>query len=206
MQDRKPNNRFSLPLLAIAAGVILAAGGGAAWWAKHSLDRTNRTIAPKVPATEQTQPTTSEPIAQEKVEICWLDPQDNSIELVASTQAFQKSIRPQEALTAAFETLLAGPQSNSSYTTSIPEGTKLLGLNVDKQGVRVNLSREFVSGGGSASMEGRLAQVIYTATSTSSSDRVFISVEGKPLKTLGGEGLLVAQPMTRESFEANFQL
>lgn len=207
MQDRKQNKRFSLPLVAIAAGVILAAGGGAAWWAKHSLERTSKTAIPSLPSvTEQTKPIQPEPITQQRtIEVCWLNPQDNTIELVTSTLSFQKSVQPKRILETAFERLLAGPQ-NPDYTTGIPEGTKLLGLSLDKEGVRVNLSQEFVSGGGSASMTSRLAQVVYTATSSNRSDKVWISIEGKPLETLGGEGLLIGQPMTRETFDANFEL
>lgn len=186
MQDRKQNKRFSLPLVAIAAGVILAAGGGAAWWAKHSLERTSQTAIPTFPpVAEQTKPIQPEPITQEEtIEVWWLDPQDNSIELVTSTLNFQKSTQPKRILTVAFDRLLAGPE-NSNYTTSIPENTKLLGLSLDRKGVHVDLSREFVFGGGSASMTSRLAQVVYTATSFNRSDKVWISVEGEPLETLG---------------------
>ncbi|MBC6435773.1 spore germination protein, partial [Nostoc sp. HG1] len=36
--------------------------------------------------------------------------------------------------------------------------------------------------------------------------KVWIDVEGKPLEILGGEGLEIERPMTRQSFEENFSL
>ncbi|GAB4533523.1 MAG: hypothetical protein Tsb0014_19030 [Pleurocapsa sp.] len=206
MQDRK-KSYLSLPLVATVAGLILAAGGGAAWWAKHSLDRASQTSIPTpAPITKEESPSVPKPITEERsVEICWLNPTDNSIELVSSTMHFQKSVKPDRVLETAFERLLAGPK-DSRYTTTIPEGTKLLGLKVAEDGIHINFSRDFVSGGGSASMSSRLAQVIYTATSTSQGDRVWINVEGKPLENLGEEGIIVNQPMTRQDFKANFTL
>lgn len=207
MQDRN-QNRFSLPILAAITGAILAAGVGVAWWAKSNLQEPDRISRPHpAPIVESETPALPEPITQEKVvEVCWLNPTGDEIELVASTMTFKKSVKSERVLETAMKTLLAQPPQDSSYTTAIPKGTKLLGLKTEKDGVHLNLSQEFISGGGSASMSSRLAQVIYTATSSSESDRVWISVEGEPLKNLGHEGLIISQPMTRKDFQANFTL
>ncbi len=171
MQERNSNRRLSLSLIAGIAGAILAIGGGAAWWTKSALDRTQQpTSQTPAPIVTEEPPVKPEPITQEKtLEICWLNPTENKIELVSSTLTFEKSVGDNRVLETAMNELLAGPES-SGYTTAIPQGTKLLGLEVDKEGIHVNLSPEFVSGGGSASMSSRLAQIIYTATSLNDGD------------------------------------
>lgn len=207
MQDQN-KNRFSLPVIAVITGIILAAGGGAAWWAKSSLERdASKTQPHPSPIVEEQTPSAPKPITQEKVvQICWLNPQGNKIELVSKTMTFEKSVKSERVLETAFEALLSSPPKDSQYTTAIPPGTKLLGLTIDKKGIDLNLSKEFVSGGGSASMSSRLAQIIYTATSSNPDVPVWINIEGKPLKTLGQEGLIINQPMTRLDFKNNFTL
>lgn len=106
-----------------------------------------------------------------------------------------------EALTA----LLDGPtavESQGGLSTLIPAGTKLLGVSVGQDGVAiVNLSREFTSGGGSLSMMGRVAQVVFTATQFSTVRSVQFQVEGILLTVLGGEGIILDRPQTREDWE-----
>jgi len=207
MQDNN-KNRFSLPVVAAITGLILAAGGGTAWWAKSSLNEQEKVTQTKpAPIVKDDIPTAPKPITKEKVvEVYWLNPQDDSIKLAANTMTFQKSVKSERVLETALETLFANPPEDLAHTTAIPPGTKLLGVTVGDTGIRVNLSKEFASGGGSSSMISRLAQVIYTASSSSDGENVWISVEGKPLKKLGEEGLIIKQPMTRKDFKSNFPL
>lgn len=208
--QRKQNFRSPLAWLAGIIGVILLVGGGTAWWAKYSLDKSAKVSVPNNPSLETSKnPTTvdNQPVAEEKqVEIGWLDTTGTNVKLVATTLSFPQSASNQQVLQKAFEQLLAGPSKSANYTSTIPQGTKLLDLNVTQEGVKVNLSQEFVDGGGSAAMSARLGQIIYTASSLKQDTPVWISVEGKPLEHLGGEGVILSQPMTRQEFDANFSL
>jgi spore germination protein GerM len=110
------------------------------------------------------------------------------------------------ALTQALEKLLAQPIGFDPVST-IPQQTRLLHLDITKDGVYVDLSQEFAQGGGSSSMIYRVAQVLYTATSIDSPSPVFLSIEGQPLNDnypLGGEGLTLEYPMTRKQFNREF--
>lgn len=196
--EKKPS--LSLGLIGVVA--VVATGAGAAWWAYNSF-QTATTPPASVDSFPQEKPTIEQPSAEQNVQVYWLDASGNSVKLMPSSIAVEKSAQPQEALEAAFEHLLAGT-SEQNYATTIPEGTELLGLSVEPDGVHVNLSEEFTTGGGSTSMMGRIGQVIYTATGTDANSPVWINIEGEPLKVLGGEGILVEQPMTRQIFTEDF--
>ncbi|MGK7872933.1 MAG: GerMN domain-containing protein [Xenococcaceae cyanobacterium] len=204
MQDQQKSRRFSLIFIAGISVAVLAAGGGTAWWAWNSLKSPTTS---SVPTTSQLakSPVGKQPSKEEGVKIYWLNYSGDRAELLPSALTIEKSAQPSQILESAFKRLLAG-SSDPAYTTTIPKGTKLLGVNLDKNGVHVNLSQEFTTGGGSASMSGRLAQILYTATSLNPDGKVWIDVEGEPLEFLGGEGIMVNQPMTRKIFEENFAL
>ncbi len=105
------------------------------------------------------------------------------------------------ALTFALQELLKGPtpeEKAQGFYSEIPTGTKLLALNTQKDSITINLSREFSTGGGSNSMLQRLEQVKQTAYSVDSVHPITLAVEGKPLDTLGGEGLEVPDTLKRE--------
>jgi spore germination protein GerM len=144
---------------------------------------------------------------QNQPQVYWLRSNQNKLTLVAKSLPSNRSdATPQQVLTIAVQNLLsAKPRDDLSST--IPKGTKLLSLQVRSDGVHVDLSPEFRSGGGSTSMIYRVAQVIYTATSLDPNAKVFISVGGQSIDSnhpLGGEGLILQQPTTRAQFAADF--
>jgi len=108
---------------------------------------------------------------------------------------------------ASLNALFEGPTDEEAaasppLTTSVPDGTILLGLDIADGLATVDLSREFESGGGSASMSGRLAQVVYTLTQFPTVNRVAFELDGDPVTAFSGEGIVLDGPSTREDYEA----
>ncbi|MBV5261778.1 spore germination protein [Synechococcus moorigangaii CMS01] len=147
----------------------------------------------EVPATEESQPM-----------VYWLQDEGDRFALAPMpvTPTAETTTGQLEALLSQLLTENPG----EDFSSAIPAETQLLSLIIQEDGIVVNLSEDFQFGGGSASMIGRVAQVLYTATSLDPTAAVWFQVEGEPLEVLGGEGLEIAQPLTREIFEADFDL
>ncbi|MGF1535529.1 MAG: GerMN domain-containing protein [Elainellaceae cyanobacterium] len=220
MQNNQLHHRIrQLPLGVIAAfsAVMLVAGGGTAWWTWNTLTSVPTSEQPDTlnPGNDSTTapsedfaqepPTAPATVAETDARLYLLEVTDTSFELVPAPIQVEDARDPEVVLTAAFDQLLAEPDESLGFS-EIPDSTTLLDLKVQPDGVYVDLSANFEQGGGSASMMGRLGQVVYTATSLDTDGVVFISVGGVPLEYLGGEGLIVDQPMTRETFDQNFPL
>lgn len=110
----------------------------------------------------------------------------------------ETTIRPlpvtihQNVLNNALEQLLAGPtptEKAAGYYSEIPQGTKLLGVTVTPNVIRINLSQQFTQGGGSTSMLQRVNELKSTVLAVEGPHTIQIAIEGKPLAVLGGEGL-----------------
>jgi hypothetical protein len=110
--------------------------------------------------------------------------------------------------TASMKALLAGPtgsERSAGLGTTIPAGTRLLGLTIAGTTARVDLSGDFASGGGSLSMTARVAQVVYTLTRYPTVRSVEFLLDGQPVGALGGEGVVLDGAQTRadwRDFEA----
>lgn len=89
----------------------------------------------------------------------------------------------------------------SQLSTAVPAGTTLLGIAIKDGVATVDLSRDFESGGGSASAMYRLGQVVYTLTQFSTVRAVLFQVEGRTVTTFGPEGIVLDGPQRRADFE-----
>lgn len=129
----------------------------------------------------------------------WLDADDGAAGLLPVLREVPGSDGP-EVL--AVEALLAGPSASEQrgsprITTSIPEGTRLLGLELRDTTAIVNLSREFEAPGDRISALGRLGQVAYTLTVFPWIRDVEFEVEDRPLGSLVDGEVVLPGPVGR---------
>ncbi|MEH1902407.1 MAG: GerMN domain-containing protein [Nostoc sp.] len=204
MKDQQGSNRISSGVIAAVSAAVVAVGGGVAWFTSQS-SNTPTPSNPSARIVQPAQPSTKQPGNEQTANVYWLRPKEKNVALVPQAVKVA-SVQPNQALEAAFQSLLAGPTGGTDSTTTIPKATKLLGLKAENDEVHVNLSEDFTSGGGTTSMMGRVGQVVYTATTLNPKAKVYIDVNGKPLDVLGGEGVELQQPLTRESFQKDYPL
>lgn len=196
------SNRISSGVIAAISAAVVAVSGGVAWYVvSQNNPKPQQPSQSTINNSNQSSPSQSQ---EQTTQVYWLKDTGTNLEL-APQPITVAAAKPNQALEEAFKTLLAGPTEGTGSTT-IPKGTQLLGVKQEEDGIHVNLSEEFTSGGGSSSMIGRIGQVVYTATTLNENANVYIEVNGKPLDVLGGEGLELEQPLTRQTYKQNFQL
>lgn len=226
--------RSTLPVSALTtlAVVLVATGSATAWWTWQTISTRKATVTP--PKTETVVPTETAPASApdrapvaaqsptkadtapgssvraetRSVSVYWVKDTGTHLEVVPSNISLDANQAPEELLQQSFEHLLKGPATSDTtrVASTIPAETRINSIEILSDGVHVDLNQAFTSGGGSASMVGRLGQVVYTATTLDPEANVWISVDGTPLETLGGEGVMISQPMTRQIFDQDFAL
>lgn len=110
--------------------------------------------------------------------------------------------------------LLLGPtkeEEENGIMTEIPTGTRLIKIDENEDKLLVDLSNQFIAGGGSATIQLRYLQFYKTLKKIAPDKKIYLNVGGKTLKTIGGEGLEVTQPITKiydytEKFEKNDEI
>jgi spore germination protein GerM len=145
-----------------------------------------------------------QPIAQ----VYWLQANQNAIQLQPQTLTFAPNSTPIARLRYAIELLLSPSTNRVESSSTIPARTRLRQLRQEGNTIYVDLSAEFAQGGGSSSMIYRVAQILYTVTSITPEAKVYLSIEGQPIDEahpLGGEGLLLPSPLTRQQLAAELK-
>ena len=130
----------------------------------------------------------------------WLGGQPGSAGLVAALREIPGT---KGVAKAAVNALLGGPTSaeaGRSITTAIPGGSQLLDLSIANGVATVDLSAEFESGGGSASVLTRLGQMVYTLTQFPTVKSVVFQIEGVTKTVFSSEGVVLDKPATRADY------
>jgi len=103
----------------------------------------------------------------------------------------------------ALDSLLAGPsevERAAGVFTAIPDGTELLGLDIEDGIATVDLSSEYEQGSGSYAEFLRLAQVVYTITQFETVQGVNFRLDGEPVELFGGHGIIMDRPKIRRDY------
>ena len=103
----------------------------------------------------------------------------------------------------AIQSLIAGPKQNEKAKgvySEIPQGTRILSINESSDKVVINLNSTFEQGGGTESIYKRLNQIIKTAKMNTDKP-VYLYLDGNKAEVIGGEGIMITQPLNDKSLE-----
>lgn len=103
----------------------------------------------------------------------------------------------------AITSLIRGPrpaERQRGVYTEIPSGSEIINITEQPDRVVVNLNSSFVNGGGTDSLYKRLYQLIKTAK-LNSTVPVYLYIDGQRADVVGGEGIMLSQPLSNSSLE-----
>lgn len=104
----------------------------------------------------------------------------------------------------AINELLKGPniiEKSSGAYSEIPKTTKLLKIKQTGNKVIIDFSSDFQYGGGTDSIYSRMMQLIKTSIANTENKKIYLYLDGKQLNFIGGEGIMITQPLTEKSLE-----
>ena len=155
--------------------------------------------------TEASTTTTAVPVETTLVNVYWgwtvLNPPSGSPERIgAGAREVAGDAPVRHALEAMFDGVNSLEQS-IGMTTSIPAGTRVLGIDGDAPIATVDLSAEFAAPSGSLDETMRLAQVVFAVTQFDGIDRVAFRIEGMVQDPILSHGFVVGDGLSRDDFE-----
>ena len=104
----------------------------------------------------------------------------------------------------AIKELLKGPniiEKSSGAYSEIPKSTKLLSIKETKEKIIIDLSSDFETGGGTDSIYSRMMQLVKTSINNTDNKKIYLYIEGNQVNLIGGEGIMITQPLTENSLE-----
>ena len=90
-------------------------------------------------------------------------------------------------------------EKDKGLSSEIPSNTKVLSVREGSDNILIDLSGAFESGGGAESIYIRVHQLIKTSQANTKRP-VFLYINGKQADVIGGEGIMIKQPLSERSF------
>lgn len=183
---------LALPLLGVAL-LVAACGGNST-----ALTSTTTTLAPSTTSSSSTTTTTSP--NQRTYPLYFV----RGTKLGVADRVATTSADPHYAGVVALMAGTSATEVAAGLSTDIPAGTAVRGLEIRSSVATINLSPQFVTPGPVTSLAGRLAQVVYTLTSSPTVTQVIFEIAGTRIVNLAGVDL--ANPVGRSQVTAALPL
>lgn len=150
---------------------------------------------------------TEQDVPKSYVNVYFIGQNANKEEVYKVVKREYDSTKGETKLKYSIENLLKGPsaaeQAKGIYS-EIPQGTRLLSLEETPNKIVVNLSGDFEQGGGTDGLYKRLYQLIKTANKNTVLN-VYLYINGKQADVIGGEGIMLNQPLNSNSLDEQEQ-
>ncbi len=201
----KKNERIFIGVTAVIMVAVCAFFGMK--YLYHNEATANGPLLP-VPENEQTQPQEEQvqkPEPKEKVYVTvYFIGQDSSkAEVYKAVKREYDETVDGSKIKYAVKSLVAGPTSvekSKGVYSEIPSGTSVISVNEQPDKIIVNLNAAFEGGGGTDSTYKRLYQLIKTVKRNTNKP-VYLYIEGQKADVIGGEGIMINQPLNENSLD-----
>lgn len=164
------------------------------------------TISSEEPKTEDITPQTEQEKSIEPksyVTIYFIGLNDNKEEVYKVVKRKYNSKKDGSKLNYSINNLFKGPNAKErakGIYSEVPKDTKLISIDEKPDKVIINVSEDFEQGGGTDSLYKRLYQLIKTANKNSTLN-IYLYINGKQAEVIGGEGIMIDQPLSNKSLE-----
>lgn len=162
-----------------------------------------QTVETTTPENAQKPEETNENIPKSYASVYFIGQNSNKEEVYKIVKREYNAQENGTKLRYSIESLLKGPNQKEKAKgiySEIPQGTKLLSIKETPEKVIIDLSSDFEQGGGTDGLYKRLYQLIKTANKNTTLD-VYLYLNGKQANVVGGEGIMVNQPLNNKSLD-----
>ena len=153
------------------------------------------------PVSDKTPETAEKVKKQEYVTVYFLGLENNSSHFKKARREAPEDV---SKLQFALQQLIQGPsdyEKKQGAYSEVPKNTRILRVSERKNEVIIDLSSEIAQGGGADSVYSRIKQIIKTALANSPKKPVYLYIDGKQADVLGGEGIMLSQPLRENSLD-----
>ena len=144
-----------------------------------------------------------EEIQKEYINIYFIGKNDKGEEVYKAVKRIYNADIDGSKIRYALTSLIRGPKPDEQQRgvyTEIPTGAEIINITEMSDKIVLNVNSSFVNGGGTESLYKRLYQLIKTVN-LNTKIPVYLFVDGQRADVVGGEGIMLSQPLTNSSLE-----